>query len=197
MSTLNRLVIPVTVGIVTLHLGCAGSSGQAETERDESSRLAQIDPRIESLPSGMVRFTLGLSSGATNVVYVSLNDEDGQPGWIRVYRGTDRIHLTERCEIENCGQRAVVCGAAVPMIQQIGGNTSSSSVEVLWDGRNSIIDSTSSCEMRRPSPEGEYRASFCYAHEAEFEPTSDPTQPAPGRLLQQTCVERLFILPTS
>jgi hypothetical protein len=196
-STLNRIIVPVAVCLITLYLGCAGSGGQAETERDDSLGIDQIDPGIESLPPGMVRFTLEPSPGTTDAVYVSINDAGGQPGWIRVFRGTDRIYLKERCEIEDCGRQAAVCGAAIPMIQQIWRSASSGSVEVIWDVTTSVIDSTSGCEIRQASPEGEYRARFCYAHEAEFEPTSNPQQPTPGRLIQPTCVEQIFILPTS
>lgn len=197
MGTISREIAKPTVFLLATCLGCAGTGGQAEIDGDNSSRLAQINPRIESLPSGMVRFTLGLSSAAIDAVYVSVNDEGNQPGWVRVFRGTERIYLKERCEIEDCGRQAAVCGAAIPMIQQIKRNASSGSIEVIWDGRNSITDSSSDCEIRQQSPEGQYKARFCYALEAEFEPTSDPAQPVPGRLIQPTCVEQSFILPTS
>ena len=196
-STSNRIIIPVAVCLITLFLGCAGSGGQAETGRENSSRISQINANIESLPSGMVRFTLERPPRTADAVYVSINDEGGQPGWIRVFHGTDRIYLKERCEIEDCGRRAVVCGMAIPMIQQIGEGAGSGSVEVIWDGTTSVFNSTSGCEIRQPSPEGQYKARFCYAFEAEFEPTSDPAQPVPGRLIQPTCVEQSFTLPTS
>lgn len=196
-STFERAIVPVAVCLITLYLGCAGSGGQAGTERDDYSRISQIDPGMESLPAGMVRFALELSPGTRDAVYVSINDADGQPGWIRVFRGTDRIYLKGRCEIEDCGRQAAVCGVAMPMIQQIGRSASSGGVEVIWDGTTSVIDSTSGCEIRQASPEGKYRARFCYASEAEFEPTNDPRQPISGRLIQPTCVEQIFILPTS
>jgi len=124
-------------------------------------------------------------------VYVLLNREDAQLGWVTVFREGERIFLRERCEIEDCGVPAAVCGAAIPLIRNIAGT---GMIEVEWDGMTSVIDSISGCEMREPAAPGEYTARFCFSREARIDGAGDPTSAVPGGLIGATCHEQTFSL---
>jgi len=113
-------------------------------------------------------------------------------GWLRASRGGTRVFLQERCAIPDCGAEPVVCGAAIPFVQNIAGPGAARRVEFAWDGLISVVDSVARCETRRPAPPGEYVARFCYSREAEFPAGPDSTRAAPGRLLRPICVERTF-----
>ena len=157
-------------------LGCTGGSGQTEL----------IDDRQAVQPLS-IRFALEVSSAAESPIYVLSLDEDDQPGWLRVFRGTERIYLRERCEIEDCARRGVVCGAAVPVIREL---VEEGTIELVWDGTTSEVDRTSRCETRQQASPGTYVARFCYSREAQLEPGGG----VGGRLIDPTCVDQPFTL---
>ena len=179
---------------LALLIGCAQGSRQADSA-DES--VAQADTTERHRESGRriaIRFAVEVVSDVSGPIYVLLNDEDDQPGWIQVFRDSERIYLRERCEIEDCGATPVVCGAAIPRIRDIAGGEERVPVEFEWDGMTSVIDPISECETRVPAPLGNYIARFCYSREAEFEGRGDPTRAVPGGVVHPTCVERPFTL---
>lgn len=130
-------------------------------------------------------------ANAAGPVYVMLGGSDDQPGWVSVTGPAGRVYLRERCEIEDCGAPPAVCGAALPVIRNIGAGAAVRRVELTWDGMTSELDVDARCERRRPAPPGAYVARFCHAREADLEGTA-PVQS--GRLVRPTCVDRPFTL---
>jgi hypothetical protein len=181
-----RALIPLTI---VLSIGCAGRS----TSRDD----APIDPDPAGYetasPSGVaIRFAIEVVSNPSGPIYVLLNRADDQPGWIRASQGLEQIYFRERCDIEDCANRGIVCGAAMPMIRNIANPTQTGVIEFVWDGMTSAI--VSGCETRQPAVAGDYVARFCYSKEAEFQDGGDVTQGVPGRLVGPTCTEKPFVL---
>ena len=138
-----------------------------------------------------VRFAIELSASASGPFYVSLSDADAQPGWVRAFRGGQRIFLLPRCDIEDCGAPPAVCGAALPVVLDLA-SVPDRSIEFVWDGMTSVIDTVTGCETRQMALQGEYLARFCYSSEAELDSVGDPARPSPGRLVRPQCVEISF-----
>ncbi len=141
-----------------------------------------------------IRFALRVAPGAEAPLYIVLNDEYSQVGWVKVFREGKRVFLSERCEIENCGEPPVVCGMAFRMIRNLAAAGGEETIEFEWDVETSAIDESSGCEARVPAPDGAYVARFCHSREAEFDEGVDPGHTAAGRLIESTCVERPFTL---
>ena len=150
-------------------------------------------PRLSQAP-GSVRFAIQIDREAVAPIYVLLNEEDDQPGWVKVFRNDERIYLRERCEIPDCGVTPAVCGAAIPLVKNIKGDAGLSSIEFAWDGLTSVTDPGTGCETRQPAGSGDYVSRFCFSRTAEFEPGSDTGRAAPGSLVEPTCVEIPFTL---
>ena len=165
-------------------VGCGGA-GQAGS--DDVS-LDQADAAVD------IRFAMEVSGDVSGPIYVLLYGEDNQVGWIQAFRDGERIHFRERCEIEDCANRGVVCGAAMSTIRNIGDGAETGMIEFVWDGMTSGFDEASGCEIRRPALPGDYIARFCYSREAEFQANSDPVLAVPGRLVSPDCTERPFTL---
>ena len=196
MAVMSRLVqrgfsvfLPTALA---LSIGCAGGGGQAEPD-DESLDQADTTER-DAGQAVAIRFAVEVESDVSGPIYVLLYGEDSQVGWIRAFRGDERIYFRERCEIEDCANRGVVCGAAMSTIKNIGDGAQDGMVEFVWDGMTSGFEEVSGCEIRRPALPGDYIAQFCYSREAEFESGSDPTLGVPGRLLRPNCTEGPFTL---
>ncbi len=153
-----------------------------------------VDRRLELGRRVAIRFAVEVASDVSGPIYVLLNGEDNQLGWIRAFRGPERVHFRERCEIEGCANRGVVCGAAISMIKNIANTAQTGMIEFVWDGMTSVVDALSGCETRQPAPPGDYIARFCFSREAEFEGDSDPTRAVPGRLIRPTCTDKPFTL---
>ena len=174
--------------------GCAGqgtphpSADEPQPPPDSAQR-----PHLSQTP-GSVRFAIQIGREAVAPIYVLLNEEDDQPGWVRLFRNDERIYLRERCEIPDCGVTPAVCGAAIPLVRNIKGDGSLSSVEFVWDGMTSVIDPRTGCETRQSADPGEYVARFCYSRTAEFEPGGDTSRAAPGSLVDAACTEIPFTL---
>jgi hypothetical protein len=149
-------------------------------------------PAPRSEPAVSIRFAIQVSGDPTGPLYVALHGSDGAVGWVRASRAGVPVHFRERCDIEDCGAPAAVCGAAIPMVRDIAGGGGPPGVELVWDGTTSVVDSVSRCETRRPAPPGDYVARFCYSREAEVQPGGYPGAARPGRLLNPTCVNRAF-----
>ncbi len=174
-------------------LGCVEPGGQ---EQSVAGSLVQTDSgRSQAADQpAVIRFAVELSSEVSGPIYVLLNGEDNQLGWVAVSRGPDRIYFRERCEVEDCARLGVVCGAAVSMVSNIAGEGGARTIEYEWNGITSVLDPVSGCESRETSPPGDYVARFCYSREARFEGEADETGAVPGRLLNPTCVEKRFAL---
>ncbi len=179
---------------LALSIGCARGSGRAESA-DESLVPADATERDRELGRRVaIRFAVEVASDVSGPIYVLLNGEDNQLGWIRASRGPERVHFRERCEIEDCANRGVVCGAAISMIMNIANTGQTGMIEFVWHGMTSVVNAVSGCETRQPALPGDYIARFCYAREAEFEGDSDPTRAGPGRLVRPTCTDKPFTL---
>jgi hypothetical protein len=179
---------------LALSIGCGRGSGLAESA-DKS--LVQADTTGGHRELGRrvaIRFAVEVVSDVSGPIYVLLNGEDNQPGWIRASRGPERVHFRERCEIEDCANRGVVCGAAISMIKNIANTAQTGLVEFVWDGMTSVFDAASGCETRQPALPGDYIARFCFSREAKLEGDGDPARAVPGRLVRPTCVEKPFTL---
>ena len=86
------------LAVITL-FGCVGLSRSI-------NRVTELDE---------FQFVISADRGTGDSVYVLRRETNGQPGWIEVFNGTQRVYLLERCEIEDCGQTPAVCGLeAVP-----------------------------------------------------------------------------------
>lgn len=138
-----------------------------------------------------VRFVIEVGPDGAGPIYVSLAEASGQPGWIGIHHGQERIFLRERCEVEDCGRSPVVCGPALQTVVDVA-SLSDRSVTLVWDGSTSVVRAPNTCETREPAPPGEYVARFCYSREVQVADRSDLTQPTVGLLLQPICVERAF-----
>jgi hypothetical protein len=184
--------VVLLVGLI-LAAACAGKPGAAGSAGDAegAARSAAVDAMPRDSLS--IRFAIQVNPDEAGPIYVLLNGEDGQIGWVKVFRGGQRIYLRERCEIEDCGAPAAVCGAALPLIRNIAGGRGQRSVEYIWDGMTSVVDSVSGCESRDPAPPGDYSAEFCFSREADLQ-GGDPTRGVPGRLVQPTCSRKPFAL---
>ena len=177
---LGRLSVLLSLPLI-LVMGCTGKGDPADTE--------SLGNPTESPAS--IRFAIEVDGNVAGPIYVALNDEDDQLGWVKASLNGRRVYFKERCDIEDCGAPAAVCGAAIPHIKDIavGGR----SIEGNWNGMTSQVDPVSGCESRRPAPLGNYIARFCYSDEAEFE-GDDMTGAVPGRLIRPTCIEMPFTL---
>jgi hypothetical protein len=113
-----------------------------------------------------------------------------------VFRNGERVYLSERCDIVDCGAPPAVCGAPVELVRDLTLHPQRH-IDFLWDGRTNFVDSAANCELRRSAPHGYYVARFCYSREAEFGAGGDPRGDVPGRLVRPTCVDRGFTLQDS
>ena len=89
---------------LVLSVGCGGG-GQAGS----NGVLDQADAAVE------IRFAIEVADDVSVPIYVLLYGEDNQVGWIQAFRDGGRIHFRERCEIEDCANRGVVCGSAMSL----------------------------------------------------------------------------------
>ena len=172
-------------------LGCGGKVDRSEPAGVPQAATDSVNLATSSGSATPIRFAIEVGSDSMRTVYVLLNREDSQVGWVTVFREGERIFLRERCEIEDCGVPAAVCGAAIPLIRNIAG---AGIIEVEWTGMTSVLDSITGCEMREPAAPGEYTARFCFSRDARIEGEGDPTHAAPGRLVGATCIEKEFNL---
>ena len=179
---------------LALSLAYNNGGSQAESPDEHPNHPSAMASEKESGHEAVIRFVIEVGSDVPGPTYVLLNDKDGQPGWIRAFRGSDRVYFRERCEIADCARRAVVCGAAMPMIRDISATGQIGLIEFIWDGMTSVVDAVSGCETRQPALPGNFIARFCYSREADFEGDSDLALGVPGRLIRPTCVEKPFTL---
>ena len=145
--------------------------------------------------SAGVRLALTLGAGVRAPVYVQVTSEDDQPGWVRLTRMGERIHLRERCEVPDCGRAPAVCGAAIPLVRDIGVNSGPRAIDVQWDGTMSVVDPAAACETREAAPAGDYVATFCYSRRADLADNATGGRDVQGVLLQPTCRAVSFSLP--
>jgi hypothetical protein len=167
----------------------AGSSLFATVDGDGHSK--PLDEARQTAPS--VRFALALAPAAAGPVYVLIARTDGQPGWVQVTRDGTPVHLRERCEVEDCGAQAAVCGMAIPEVRDLAA-LENRLIELTWDLTTSVIDPVSGCERRERVSPGAFAARFCFAPRAEVGGASAfPGMPG-DRLVDPTCIERAFTL---
>lgn len=185
------------VGLVLLSGLAAfwGCAADAERVSQDVEPLSSLTVAIEVLETRSVHFRLALSQEAEGTIYVSLNGTDGQPGWLRVSREGERVYLKPRCEIEDCAEAPMVCGAAIPMIQALRAGQGPDSLGFTWDGEESVVLSDRSCELRQPAEAGAYTARFCVSRDGAYEQPADLSQPVPGQVIAPECLERAFTLP--
>ena len=138
------------------------------------------------------QFVISVDRGTGDSVYVLRRASNGQPGWIEVFIGSQRVYLLERCEIEGCGQTPGVCGLTVPVIDNLTSPMSSGAITLEWDRSTSELDATLGCEIRTRVKADNLLARFCYALTAELEGERDAQGSGPGRLIDRICVEREF-----
>ena len=198
MAVIGRLVqrgfsvfLPTAL---VLSIGCAGGADQAQSDDQSLDQADSTERDVEVGGVVAIRFAVEVADDVSGPIYVLLYGADGQVGWIQALRGDERIYFRERCEIEDCANRGVVCGASMPTIKNIGAGAQTGMVEFVWDGMTSGFDEVSGCEIRRPALPGDYIARFCYSREADFATGSDPTMAVPGRLISPSCTERPFTL---
>lgn len=146
-------------------------------------------------PAAGTRFAVEVAEGAESPLYVAVVTESEPLGWLRVFRRGERVYMEPRCEIPDCGEEPAVCGAALPMVREVSGSGPGAAVEYVWDGTESTFTGADGCEGRRPAPEGEYVARFCYATRAAIEGEGVATAGVMGHLVDPTCVERSFRFP--
>jgi hypothetical protein len=148
-------------------------------------------PESRAQTATSIRFAIELAPGTAGPVHVLLDRSDAQPGWVEVTRDGIRVYLRERCDIEDCGVRAAVCGMAIPVVRDLAA-TEGRLVELVWDVATSVLDTPAGCERREAASPGVYIARFCYSPRAEY--GGPPTLPGiPGdRLVDPMCVERSF-----
>jgi hypothetical protein len=180
--------------VALLAPACGGKADPARSV-DElhgvvDSTPQDADPRL----AVHIRFAIEVDGSVGAPVYVLLNGEDDQVGWVTAFGGGERVYFSERCDVEDCGAQAAVCGAAIPMVSQIASDVDRRTIEFVWDGMTSELDSRSGCETRQPAVPGDYVARFCFSREAELDGDLEQTQAAPGRLIRPTCTERPFNL---
>ena len=138
------------------------------------------------------QFVISADRGTGDSVYVLRRAMNGQPGWIEVFNGSQRVYLLERCEIEDCGQNPAVCGQTVPVIDNLTSPMSSGAITLEWDRSTSELDATLGCEVRTRVQADNLLARFCYALTAELEGERGAQGSGPGRLINPICVEREF-----
>jgi len=177
-------MVPLACALITAIACGANANVDRRTTPSDSTALATNE-------GTSVRFAIELSGTVNGPFYVSLSDAGDQPGWVRAFRGGQRIFLLPRCDIEDCGAPPAVCGAALPVVLDLA-RVPDRSIEFVWDGMTSVIDTVIGCETRQMALPGEYLARFCYSSEAELESGSDPTRPSPGRLVRPQCVDMSF-----
>jgi hypothetical protein len=100
------------------------------------------------------------------------------------------------CDVPDCGEDPVVCGAAIPRVRQIAERDGAGSVTYEWDGTTSVIEESGQCERRVAAPPGEYTARFCWSHAVDADPSADATVASgvSGTLAGRMCEERAFTL---
>jgi hypothetical protein len=137
------------------------------------------------------QFAISADRGTGDSVYVLRRAMNGQPGWIEVFNGSQRVYLLERCEIEDC-RRTAVCGLTVPVIENLTSSQSSGAITFEWDRSTSELDATLGCEIRTRVEADNLLARFCYALTAVFEGERDAQGSGSGSLIDPICVEREF-----
>ena len=137
------------------------------------------------------QFVISADRGTGDSVYVLRRETNGQPGWIEVFNGSQRVYLLERCEIEGCGQTGV-CGLTVPVIENLTSPQSSGAITFEWDRSTSELDATLGCEIRTRVEADNLLARFCYALTADLQGERDAQGSGSGRLIDPICVEKEF-----
>ncbi len=176
-------------------VACGG--GSSEQFPDGSTSPAVDATSTPDASASPLRFVLSVSNDVPESIYVQLNEEEGRPSWVRVTKDGVPVVLEERCEIIDCVNPGGICGAALPRVKDITGGTAVGSIELLSDGRMSVVDPVLSCETLESLPDGSYTATFCWALSAEFQGKGDPSSDdgAPGRVTTPTCTDVSFDLP--
>ena len=154
---------------LVLSIGCAGTADPSQTEE-----MA-------------IRFAVEVAADVSDPVYVQLNDEYAQLGWVKAFRGDERIYFRERCEVEDCSNPGVICGVAPVMVRRIADGGESGMIEFVWDGVTSVVGQVSGCETREAALPGEYTAQLCYSHDAVLEGDGDPAVAVMGQLVGAQC----------
>ena len=169
-------------------LGAACTPGTRDPAAGaETSATPNATTLGEPREFGRVRIALAAHRDQTAPLYVQLSEEGSQPAWVTLWRGTERVWLQERCELPDCGQEPAVCGAALPMVRNIGALATQRSVELVWDGRTSL-QTTERCEIRQRVTSAEpLRARFCWSPRAQLEGAGNP---AMGRVVEPVCADR-------
>ena len=127
-------------------------------------------------------------------MFVLLQKENGQIGWVNVNNEGEEIFLKERCEIINCNASSEVCGASLPVIQDITVEANNRIVQFYWDKKISFIKNSPQCEVRVSALEGDYTASFCYSHSAISFTGDNIKGEGIGQLVSPVCVSKSFQL---
>jgi hypothetical protein len=182
------VLAPFAVALVTT---CLANSNLRPLVQHPMAPTDNAGSTKESESWASIRFAVEVRSDETRPVYILLNSEDDQPGWVKAFRDGQRIYFRERCEIEDCGVSSAVCGAAIPFVRKLVPGTS---MEFIWDGMTSALDPVSGCETRRPAAPGHYTASFCFARAVEVVRGGDPDTAALARLVKPSCMEKPFSL---
>jgi hypothetical protein len=175
-----------------LSSGCAGAQGESPEEYPGQPDAPVSERKSDERTA--IHFAIEVTANTPGPIYVLINDEDSQPGWVQAFRGVHRIYLRERCEIEDCANRGVVCGAAMPMVKDIADPERTGLIELTWDGTDSAVNAVSRCETRQPAESEDLIARFCYSREADLRETGDLNLGIPGLLIRPICVERPFTL---
>ncbi len=184
------------LSVLSIAVAACGGGGS------EQSPDAAVSPVVDAASTtdasaSPLRFVLSVSNDVSESIYVQLNEEEGRPSWVRVMKDGGPVVLQERCEIIDCVNPGGICGAALPRVKDITGGTAVGSIELLSEGRMSVVDSVLGCETLEPLPGGLYTATFCWALSAEFQGQGDPTsdEGAPGRVVTPSCTDVAFELP--
>ena len=156
--------------------------------------IADIESPCLSESSYSTKFAITVSEEVKTPVFVLLQKENGQIGWVNVKNKGENIFLKERCEIISCNNSSGVCGASLPVIQDISVKTNGRVIQFYWDQMTSFIKNSPQCEVRVSALEGDYTASFCYSHSAISFTGDNIKGEGIGQLVSPVCVSKSFQL---
>jgi hypothetical protein len=159
------------------------------------SCAGKVAPTQSANPS--VRFAIEVSGAPAYSIFVLVDREDGQPGWISVLVDGQPVLLRESCAIPDCGSPPSVCGLTPPVVVDLAQKGGAGKIEFQWNRTTSVRESPNACERRVPAPAGEYLARFCYSSRAVLPNSQDPSVPERPRLIEPVCREQSFSMSDS
>lgn len=173
--------------------GWGGETDMIDVELGVEGTLFTGTIVADNRPEGMVTFGFEYTADLPEDIYVQSMGMMSVPEWLHVTKDGAPVTLFEDCGVPNCELERGVCGASIPIANNITAGGLQGSRYVDWDGRVWTYDEANDCVRSAPASAGTYELEVCYGASAS---AADGTPS--GSVVDEplTCRTREFTLPS-